>query len=186
VHEGAKNIDAGRTMPTYDHLGPLAQRLGAWLARQCENGLPKLFGDELREAFPEVDVKEIKLALAELKADGLIELHPVIGPHLARIRTTYALFVAADPGITGNDPLRDAVVLARTLADDPKLGTTRQLEAAVGWERRRFNPALGQLMPLFPEGRRRNSIQNEYPTLGVIVGDDEIVALRRFIQQRTR
>ena len=82
--------------------------------------------------------------------------------------------------------MRDAVVLARMLIDNPKLGNTRELESAIGWERRRFNPALGQLMPLFPKGRRRESIQNDYPTLGVIVGDDELVALRRFIRQNAR
>lgn len=171
---------------TYDHLSPLAQKLGAWMARQCENGLPGHFGDELLEAFSDSGKNHISQALAELKADGLVELTPVIGTHLPRVRSTYELFVAADPGVTKNDPLRDAVVLARMLIDNPRLGNTGELESAIGWERRRFNPALGQLMPLFPKGRRRESIQNDYPTLGVIVGDDELVALRRFIRQNAR
>ena len=171
---------------SYDHLSPLAQSLGAWMAAKCKNGLPEHFGDDLLEAFPDVDKRQLSQALAELKADGLIELSPVIGPHLPRVRTTYELFVAADPGITTHDPMRDAVVLARMLIDEPKLGNTRELERAIGWERRRFNPAFGQLVPLFPKGRRRESIQNDYPTLGVIVGDDEIVALRRFVRQYGR
>lgn len=170
-------------MAGYDHLGRLAQQIGAWMAGQCKNGLPGHFDDDLLDAFPEAALADVKLALAELKAEGLVELTPLIGPSLPRVRTTYALFVAADPGVTGNDPVRDAVVLARLLIDQPALGNARQLEAASGWERRRFNAAFGQLMSLFPEGRRRTSIQNEYPTLGVIVGDDEIVALRRFVQR---
>ena len=166
---------------------PLAQKMGAWMAKQCKNGLPGHFDDDLVEAFPDSDTKEIRQALAELKADGLVELTPVIGPKLPRVRSTSLMaFVAADPGITKNDPLRDAVVLARMMVDDPKLGNTRELERAIGWERRRFNPALGPLMPLFPKGRRRESIQNDYPTLGFIVGDDEVVALRRFIRQHAR
>lgn len=173
-------------MTSYDHLSPLAQKLGAWMATHCANGLPGHFGDDLVEAFPDADKKQIRQALAELKADGLVELTPLIGPNLPRVRTTYELFVAADPGVTKHDPLRDAVVLARILIDDPKLGNTRELERAIGWERRRFNPALGQLMPLFPKGRRRESIQNDYPTLGVIVGDDEVVELRRFVRQHAR
>ena len=171
---------------TYDHLSPLAQKLGAWMAEQCQDRLPGHFGDELLEAFPDSEKKDIRQALAELKADGLVELTPVMGPHLPRVRSTYELFVAADPGVTKHDPLRDAVVLARMLIDNPRLGNTRELESAIGWERRRFNPALGQLMPLFPKGKRRESIQNDYPTLGVIVGDDEVVALRGFIRQHTQ
>lgn len=171
---------------TYDHLSPLAQKLGAWMAEQCQDGLPGHFGDELLEAFPDSEKKDIRQALAELKADGLVELTPVMGPHLPRVRSTYELFVAADPGVTKHDPLRDAVVLARMLIDNPRLGNTRELESAIGWERRRFNPALGQLMPLFPKGKRRELIQNDYPTLGVIVGDDEVVALRGFIRQHTQ
>lgn len=173
-------------MTSYDHLSPLAQRLGAWMAEQCKDGLPGHFGDDLLDAFPDCDKRGIGQALAELKADGLVELSPVLGPHLPRVRTTYELFVAADPGITKHDPIRDAVVLARMLIDQPNLGNTRELESAVGWERRRFNPALGQIVPLFPKGRRRETIQNDYPTLGVIVGDDEVVALRRYVRQHGR
>jgi hypothetical protein len=170
----------------YDHLSPLAQKLGAWMAMRCEDGLPGHFGDDLLEAFPDSDKKHLSVALAELKADGLVELSPLIGPKLPRVRTTFDLFVAADPGITKHDPVRDAVVLARMLIENPKLGNTRELESAIGWERRRFNPAFGQLVPLFPKGRRRESIQNDYPTLGVIVGDDEVVALRRYVRQHGR
>lgn len=83
---------------TYDHLSPLAQKLGAWMAEQCQDGLPGHFGDELLEAFPDSEKKDIRQALAELKADGLVELTPVMGPHLPRVRSTYELFVAADPG----------------------------------------------------------------------------------------
>jgi hypothetical protein len=58
----------------YDHLSPLAQKLGAWMATQCEDGLPGHFGDDLLEAFPDSDKKHLSVALAELKADGLVEL----------------------------------------------------------------------------------------------------------------
>ena len=47
---------------TYDHLSPLAQKLGAWMAKQCENGLPGHFGDELLEAFPDSEKKDWTLS----------------------------------------------------------------------------------------------------------------------------
>jgi hypothetical protein len=176
----------GEIATTYDHLSPLAQRIGRWLAEQCVDGMPGHFGDGLLTAFADDERADIRLALSELKADGLVELSPLIGPKLPRIRTTYALFEAADPGITGHDPGQDAVVLARLLIEDPKLGNVPQLESAAGWESRRFNPALGLLVPLFPPGRRRSPIQNRYPVLGFIVGPDEILELKRFIQTSTR
>lgn len=72
-------------MMNYDYLSPLAQKLGAWMATQCKNGLPGHFGDDLLEAFPESDRKQLSQALAELKADGLVDLSPIIGPHLPRV-----------------------------------------------------------------------------------------------------
>lgn len=170
----------------YDHLSELAQRLGRHMAEQCVDGMPGHFDDELLEAFSDATRDEVKIALAELKADGLVELSPVIGPKLPRIRTTYDLFVAADPAVTGHDPEADAVVLARMMAEDTKLGHVPSLEERTGWPRRRFNPAVGLLLQLFPKGRYREVIQNEYPTLGFLITEDEVVSLQRFVRANTR
>lgn len=157
------------------------------MAERCVNGLPASFGEEMLEPFKKEDRNTLAAALAELKADGLVTLTPLIGPKLPRVRTTYQLFVAADPAITGQDPIADSVVLARMMAGDPQLGrSVARLEEAVGWERRRFNPALGLLMPLFPKGRYREVVQNEYPTLGFVVTADEVVALQRYARANQR
>jgi hypothetical protein len=165
----------------YDHLSKLAQQVGRHMAQASTSGLPTHFDDGLLVDFPTVSERDMKYALSELRADGLVELTSVMGPRLPRIRTTYELYAAADPGVTSNDPRADAVSLARTLVQDPALGHIPDLETASGWTRRRFNPALGLLMPLFRKGRYREVTQNDYPTLGLIVSDDEVVALRRFI-----
>lgn len=168
-----------------DELGDLAQRLGRHMAEQCTDGMPGHFRDDLLAAFPDEEVIAIRSALAELKGAGLVTLDPLIGPKLPSVRTTLALFIAADAAITGHDPVEDSVVLARLLIDDPELGHVPNLEGAAGWPRRRFNPALGLLMPLFPKGRYREVDQPYYPTLGLIVGDDEVVALRSYVRERT-
>ena len=157
------------------------------MAERCVDGLPGHFDDELLAVIPGEDRKSISLALAELEAEGLVTLSRVLGPHLPRTRTTVALFVACDAAITGRDPVEDSVVIARMLIEDPRLGgNTRNLEQALGWERRRFNPAFALVVPNVGEGRVRKSIQNEYPTMGLILADDDIVELRRFVQRRTR
>ncbi len=169
----------------YNHLSPLAQTLGRYMAERCTDGLPGHFGDELLEAFPD-DLRSLSLALAELQADGLVTLSPLIGPKLPRVRTTVGLFVACDAGITGHDPVEDSVVLARMLIEKPDLGgNARNLEDASGWERRRFNPAFALLIPYVADVRVRKSIQSDYPTMGVILADEDVVALRRYVQAHT-
>ena len=165
----------------YDHLSLLAQRLGRYMAEQCTDGLPGHFGDELLDAFPNESPQNLNIALSELKADNLVELTPVMNAKLPIVRTTYELFVATDPAITGSDPTVDSKTLATMLITNPELGHVPDLEQAAGWPRRRFNPALGLLVQLFPKGRYREVIQNMYPTLGLLVGGDEIVALQRYI-----
>ena len=114
-------------------------------------------------------------------------LSRIIGPHLPRVRTTVELFVACDPAITGQDPVEDSVVLARMLIDSPQLGgSTRNLEQAVRWERRRFNPAFALVVTNVAPGRVRGSIQNDYPTVGVILADEDIIQLRRYVQRHMR
>jgi hypothetical protein len=171
----------------HDDLSSLAQKLGRYMAEGCTDGLPGHFDDELLTAFPEEDRKSLSLALAELEAEGLVTLSRVIGPNLPRVRTTVDLFVACDPAITGQDPVEDSVVLARMLIDNPSLGgSTRNLEHAAGWERRRFNPAFALVVPNVAPGRVRGSIQNDYPTMGIILADEDIIQLRRYVQRHTR
>jgi hypothetical protein len=171
-----------RRAPMDDELSDLAQRLGRHMAEQSNDGMPSHFRDDL---LADEEVAAVRSALAELKGAGLVTLDPLIGPKLPSVHTTLELFIAADAAITGHDPVEDSVVLARLLIDDPELGHVPKLEEAAGWSRRRFNPALGLLMPLFPRGRYREVYQPDYPTLGLIIGEDEIVALRRYIRSRT-
>jgi hypothetical protein len=170
----------------YDHLSPLAQQLGRYMAERCTDGLPGHFDDGLLDDFGSESKAAIEVALAELQADGLVTLSPLIGPKLPRVRTTVDLFIACDPAVTGHDPVEDSIVLARLLIDKPDLGGhTRTLEQASGWDRRRFNPAFALLIPCIADGRVRKSIQNDYPTMGVLVAAEDIVALRAYVKSHT-
>jgi hypothetical protein len=157
------------------------------MAENCPKGLLGYFGDNLLEAFPEENRKSVGLALAELEADGLVTLSHVLGPHLPRVRTTVELFIASDPAITGHDPVEDSVVLARMLLEKPDLGgNAAKLEEASEWQRRRFNPAFALLIPCVRDGRVRKSLQDDYPTIGVLLADEDLVELRRYVQRHTR
>lgn len=167
----------------YDHLSPLAQRLGRYMAERCTDGLRGHFDDAMLADFPDESQRTIGLALAELEADDFVTLSKLIGRKLPRVRTEVELFVACDPAITGNDPIEDSVVLARLLIEKPDLGRrASDLEAASGWDRRRFNPAFALLIPSIHDGRVRKTIQNDYPTMGIMLADDDVVALQRYVR----
>ena len=169
-----------------DDLSPLAQTLGRWMAERCADGLPGHFDDDLLTAFPDETMRSVGRALTELEAEGLVELSRLIGPKLPRVRTTVELFIACDPAITGRDPVEDSVVLARMLLETPELGArASDLDAAAGWERRRFNPAFALLVPCIGPGRVRSPYQPDYPVLGFIIADEDEIQLRRYIKANT-
>lgn len=168
-------------------LSELAQRLGRYMAESLTDGLAGYFDDRLLEVFPDEDRSTLKMALAELEGEGLVTLSPLIGPKLPRVHTTVDLFVACDSAVTGHDPIDDSVILARMLVADRNLGgNARDLEVASGWERRRFNPAFALIIPHIAEGRVRTAYQPDYPVLGVLVDDEDVVRLRRHIQQNVQ
>lgn len=170
----------------YDHLSPLAQQLGRYMAERCADGLRGQFDDAMLTDFPDETPRSMGLALAELDAEGLVALSKLIGPKLPRVRTEVDLFIACDPGITGHDPVEDSVELARLLIDNRELGgRASNLEAASGWQRRRFNPAFALLIPSVADGRVRKSVQNEYPIMGVILADEDVLALQRYVRANT-
>jgi hypothetical protein len=170
----------------YDHLSQLAQQLGRFMAERCTNGLCRRFDDSILAHFPDENSRSIGLALAELEAEGLVSLSKAIGPKLPRVRTEVELFIACDPAITGHDPIEDSVELARMLSEKRELADrASDLEVASGWDRRRFNPAFALLVPLVAVGRVRKSIQNDYPTMGMILADEDVVALQRYVRTNT-
>lgn len=133
------------------------------------------------------DPDAISTALAELQGEGLVELTRRINLEVPRVRKTLALFTACDAAITGHNPIEDSVILARMLlADHDFGGNARDLEAAAGWTRRRFNPAFALIVPCIGEGRVRNAYQPDYPVLGVLVGDDDVSTLQRYIREHVR
>ena len=170
----------------HQDLSELAQRLGRWMAEQCTDGLRGLFGDEIAEQFPDEHRRSLGVALAELEAEGMVTLSHLIGSKLPRVRTTVELFVACDAAITGNDPVEDSVILARMLIENPDLGgRASDLEEATGWERRRFNPAFALVIPNIADGRVRKVIQNDYPSMGVLIAGGDLVQLRQYVQRHS-
>lgn len=169
---------------TVGDLGPLASRIGIWISERDPNGLPGGIRDEdFREAFANVERRDLDDALAGLEADGYVSLMKFIGGELPRISTTAELFADFDPLTLGTDPAADASELVdRILPNDRTIGV-EELHKETGWELRRFNPAMCYILGFIDSGHVSRGGTSEYPARGFAVTADERIALRRFQQQ---
>jgi len=80
----------------------------------------------------------------------------------------------------GWDTDADSIEIARLmLAEDT--GHAPELHERTGWTKRRFNPAFRLLLPMFPDGRVRKVLQPDYPSLGVVMADEDRAKLRRLV-----
>lgn len=163
-------------------LTELAQALAQWLARTSENGLedPVEFSD-IEGAFPDHNKRELQDAAAELEMYGLASISKAMGHPVLRVTPRAELFAVFDPVVMGWSPQTDAVELAKA-ALELDSGHVPDLEAKLGWSKRRLNPALALLLPLVAPGRVRQVIQPDYVTLGFLMAAEERVRFRALVE----
>lgn len=170
-------------LPAEEVVTGAAASLLAALAKDCPDGLAdrSYTLDDLAVLLPEQERQAIEDAAFEFEIIGLLTIRRVLaGPWSASL--TQGSYEQIDRQVMGWDTAVDAVEIARImLAQDT--GHAPDLHAATRWERRRFNPAFASLLPLFPEGRIRRVLQPDYPSLGVVLADEDRVALRRFVKR---
>lgn len=150
------------------------------LAQECPDGLSMQDYDldALSALFPDEDRQSIKDAVSDLKALGLLKSWEFIGGW--RIALAEDTYEQVDPQVMGWDTKADAVEIAPLMLAE-NTGHAPELHEKTGWSKRRFNPAFRLLLPLFPEGRIRQVIQPDYPSLGVVLADDDRAKLRRLV-----
>lgn len=170
-------------MPAEEVVTGTGALLLAALAKDCPDGLAdrSYTLDELAVLLPEQERQEIEDAVFEFEIIGLLSVRRVLaGPW--RTSLTQNFYDQIDSQVMGWDTAADAAQIARImLARDS--GDAPELHEETGWDRRRFNPAFASLLPLFPEGRIRQVLQPDYPSLGVVLADEDRAALRRFLRR---
>jgi hypothetical protein len=165
-------------------LSELAYRLGAWLARASERGLPwAVDGDALEAAFSDVLIRDLQDAVAELATDGYISTTAVMGTTLPRMRYRVELFATFDPLTRDTDPTLDAVALAEMALELEQSVNVAELHAKTEWDHRRFNPALSILLGHVDQGRIGGSGDGEYSARYFALIPTDRVELKRFISR---
>jgi hypothetical protein len=162
-------------------LSPLAVHVATWIVKQSDDGLPApVNSDALPAAMPDVDIRQLGEAIAELELDGYLTTSGATGSSLPRICATPDIFVTFDPVAGLGDPIADSLGLTeRVLAGEDSVDMPA-LHQQTGWPIRRFNPAAGLVVAQVDERRVRQVEQNEYPTLGFHLLAEDRVALNRY------
>ena len=163
-------------------LSPLAFHVGCFLAAHSENGLTYPVNEEpVVSEFVDIENDELCEAVAELEVDGYLETTAVTNQKLPRMRYLLELFATFDPHTTGNDPSLDAAELAARVLEGDDSVSVAELHDQSGWDRRRFNPALGILIEHVDERRVSNSNSSDYPTRHFHLLPADRVELKRYI-----
>jgi hypothetical protein len=164
-------------------LGPLAQRLGSWIAAQSKNGLPDFVHDDaITSAFPDENSAALKEAIAEPELDGYVSSLDR-GRTLPTIKPTVELFATFDRKAIGSDPLTDATEPTKKILAGQDQIRVADLHEATGWSLRRFNPALSLVLGKIDSQRVSRELNSVYPSGFFFLLTVDRVSLKRFLGQ---
>lgn len=160
-----------------------ADTLARWLVATSERGLEEFVEAEaVLAALPDWTVRRLQDVAAELKLAGLATTSATLGHPVRLVTPTAMLFALFDPVVVGASPQTDAVELARLILElDPSQVSSAEFAGRLGWEPRRFNPALSLLLTLVPDRQVRKVLQPTWVTAGFIVSAETRVQLRRLV-----
>lgn len=163
----------------------VAAALAQTLIQKCPDGLGLIHYeiDDLCDMLPDHNREEIENAAHELGVFCILSMRH----HLNGWSASIAPFAyeQLDKQVLGWNTAEDAAHIAQLMLEH-KTGHAPELEELAGWERRRFNPAFRVVIGLFPEGRVRQVIQADYPSLGVLIAPEDRVRLKRFVEKQPR
>ncbi|MGY3610701.1 MULTISPECIES: hypothetical protein [unclassified Bradyrhizobium] len=148
---------------TIGELGPLAVKIGLWIAKESHGYSDFIPEDQLIAAFPDASIDELGFAVAELSTDDFINTTSFVAKRLPRMTSNANLYITFDPHAVKTDPSVDVVTLVdMALAKKETIGV-KELHEETGWPLRRFNPAFAYLISQIDERRVLKGGTNEYP-----------------------
>jgi hypothetical protein len=160
-----------------------ALALALWLTRETEPWPPKLvMWETLAEAFPDISEPELEEACAELQHLGLVKTSATMKHPIRTVQASPELYWAFDPVVMGTDPTADAQELARRILAEPALTVVSKLDEAMGWPKRRLNPAVARLIPFVGPNRISRTMTARYYTEQFLLIPEDRFRLRSFAQ----
>jgi len=188
VTEGVNNLH-GRVDDIDQRTGKKTVSLegGAALAAKhmvesCPDGLAHKWVaiEDILAAYPDASRNEVLDGLGDLESYGLVSTISFIGAPDRYKMTQYGYEVLDGP-VMGWNTAQDAREIAALVVQGNRDGVrVEELDAALGWPRRRFNPALRMVVDFVAPGRVSQSLQAEYVTRWFSPSNAERADLRRF------
>lgn len=161
-------------------IGAIAISLATWLVVNSRVGLSEIVEFDLAaQALPAASKADLEEACFELQHMHLIRTTQTVGSTISTIIIEYSLYWTFDQFARNTNPVGDAKIIAQLLLQRPDLGSIPLLDEAIGWPRRRFNPALALVLPHLPQ--RSNEVSSEYPVFYVRVDAEARYRLGRLI-----
>lgn len=148
------------------------------MLRDCPDGLRtnRYNLEELSQKFPDESEKAIEDAAHDLENSGLADIvRPGQGWHIRLNESSYA---QGDARFMGWNPYEDAKTLATTMLKE-NTGVSADLIKSLGWEKRRFNPALRVVMNAVPDGIVSKTKDTDYVTPSISLTSPSEAALRQ-------
>ena len=167
--------------PTYEIKGPPVDLIVAMI-QQCTDGRSERIYtlQDLRALLPQHDEQIVKDAIFELVELGLLSRVQTMS--VIRVRLTERAYDQVDEHVMGWSPRLDALELAELMLETEE-GRSALLCEALGWTKRRFNPAVRYLLRHLPDDRVSNEIDLNFEIRGITLVDEDLAALRRFARQ---
>jgi len=152
-----------------------------YMIENCPDGLGHEYVtvEDIQRADPDLRKKEIEDGLGDLEGYRLVESLSLIGP-ADRYRLTQLGYEAFDLPIMGWDTKADAREIARRIGTPREGVNVAELDAELGWPRRRLNPALQMVVDFVEPDRVSQEVQAKYVTNHFFPSRAEAAMLRRF------
>lgn len=170
-------------------LGDLARHIGLWLAKKSSNGShhdTTAQEQEIKEAFPDESERALAKAVAELDAEGFVRASG-FGRTIPFIFAQPDLFATFDPVALHTNPFADANeligrILKQAEASDGSIDPGK-LHEELGWELRRFNPALSIVIDQVDSRRVSDEYGGEYVARYFFLLPEDEIALERLAER---
>lgn len=134
---------------------------------------------DLQAAYPDLSKEQLLDGFGDLESYGLIESRALINAP-TRYRLTRFGYEVLDGPIMGWNTHEDARTIAALVVEKRQNIRSAELEAELGWPRRRFNPALRIVVDFIDPGHVSHTIQPDYVTRYFSPNNAELAVLRRF------
>lgn len=172
----------------FEHLRPrliiseTSLELARVLTVNATNGYGDRIGfEDVVQAMPDHEDQTLQEACHDLQQLGFLSIESAVARPVLSVRLDNSLFWTLDPYFLGTDPTADAIALAHKLLELQSGISARDLETAMGWPRRQFNPAFVKVVEIIPRAYLRQPVQPDYPAISVSSSPEVQACLKRFI-----